>query len=214
MTPATIPAPRTDPADATAAATRFAASAAPDVSYALLDTPIGRLVAASTARGLVRLAYEDWNGGLDEVLGALAHRLSPGSSSSPPRSTSSPVSSRSTSAGAAPRSTSRSTGRSRRRSRDVCCARRSASPTGRPQRTPRSPPARGARAAHARPATRSGPTRCRSSSPATAWCAPAAPSVATRGGWSARSACSRSSTPGRARRSRVTLRCPVPRASA
>jgi methylated-DNA-[protein]-cysteine S-methyltransferase len=48
-----------------------------DVTYAEVDSPLGPLVAAATPRGLVRLAYEDFDGGLDEVLGHLAIRLSP-----------------------------------------------------------------------------------------------------------------------------------------
>jgi methylated-DNA-[protein]-cysteine S-methyltransferase len=59
------------------AAARFAATAPADVHYALVDTPVGRLVAARTERGLARLAYEDFNGGLDAVLEALAERISP-----------------------------------------------------------------------------------------------------------------------------------------
>ena len=77
MTRAPIPAPATDPRDAAAAAARFAAAASPDVRYAVLDTPAGRIVGATTTRGLVRLAYEDWNGGVDAVVEALAERLSP-----------------------------------------------------------------------------------------------------------------------------------------
>lgn len=67
--------------DAAALAARVAARAADegaaDVAYAVVDTPAGRLVAAQTPRGLVRLAYEDRNGGLDLILEALAARLSP-----------------------------------------------------------------------------------------------------------------------------------------
>jgi methylated-DNA-[protein]-cysteine S-methyltransferase len=48
-----------------------------DVSFAEVDSPLGTLVAARTGQGLVRLAYEEFNGGLDEVLGRLAARLSP-----------------------------------------------------------------------------------------------------------------------------------------
>jgi methylated-DNA-[protein]-cysteine S-methyltransferase len=48
-----------------------------DVAYAEVDTPVGRVVAARTPRGLARLAYEDFNGGLDAVLESLAARLSP-----------------------------------------------------------------------------------------------------------------------------------------
>jgi methylated-DNA-[protein]-cysteine S-methyltransferase len=65
-------------ADALAAATaRFLAGAEPDVSYAVVDSPVGALVAAATPTGLVRLAYEDFNGGVDAVLENLARRLSP-----------------------------------------------------------------------------------------------------------------------------------------
>jgi len=73
----TIPAPTIDPADAAAAAARFAATADADVSYTVHDSPVGRLVLAATPRGLVRIAYELPNGGLDSVLQALAARLSP-----------------------------------------------------------------------------------------------------------------------------------------
>jgi methylated-DNA-[protein]-cysteine S-methyltransferase len=68
---------RPSSAGAAEAAARFAATAPADVDYAVVDTPVGRLVAARTQRGLARLAYEDFNGGLDAVLEALADRLSP-----------------------------------------------------------------------------------------------------------------------------------------
>jgi methylated-DNA-[protein]-cysteine S-methyltransferase len=48
-----------------------------DVAYASLDSPLGPLVAAVTPRGLVRLAYEDFNGGVDRVVEHLALRVSP-----------------------------------------------------------------------------------------------------------------------------------------
>jgi methylated-DNA-[protein]-cysteine S-methyltransferase len=48
-----------------------------DVAYARVDSPLGPLVAAGTERGLLRIAYEDFAGGLDEVLDHLAHRVSP-----------------------------------------------------------------------------------------------------------------------------------------
>src|SRR5262249_45324123 len=51
--------PTFDPADAAAAAARFATSAPADVHYALVDTPVGTLVAATTQRGLVTLSYTD-----------------------------------------------------------------------------------------------------------------------------------------------------------
>lgn len=69
--------PQVDPAAVENAAARFAAHAQPDVTYAVVDSPIGALVAAATPQGLVRLAYEDFNGGLDNVLDALATKLSP-----------------------------------------------------------------------------------------------------------------------------------------
>ncbi len=59
------------------AAERAAADGDAAVAYAVLDSPIGSLVAAATPRGLVRLAYEDFNGGVDAVLEHLALRLSP-----------------------------------------------------------------------------------------------------------------------------------------
>ena len=69
--------PEFDPADAAAAAARFAATARPDVSYAVLDSPVGTLVAATTPRGLACLSYEDHDGGVDAVLDHLAAKLSP-----------------------------------------------------------------------------------------------------------------------------------------
>jgi methylated-DNA-[protein]-cysteine S-methyltransferase len=66
-----------DPADAAAAAARFAATAPADVSYARVDSPVGTLVAATTERGLACLSYEDHDGGLDAVLDRLAAKLSP-----------------------------------------------------------------------------------------------------------------------------------------
>ena len=69
--------PSFDRDDAAAAARAFAATAVADVSYAVVDSPIGTLVLAGTERGLVRVAYEDFNGGVDRVLDALAERVSP-----------------------------------------------------------------------------------------------------------------------------------------
>jgi methylated-DNA-[protein]-cysteine S-methyltransferase len=66
-----------DPADAAAAAARFAATAPADVSYARVDSPVGTLVAATTERGLACLSYEDHDGGLDAVLDRIAAKLSP-----------------------------------------------------------------------------------------------------------------------------------------
>jgi methylated-DNA-[protein]-cysteine S-methyltransferase len=69
--------PEFDPAAAAAAAARFAASAPADVSYALVDSPVGTLVAASTERGLACLSYADHHGGVDGVLDTVAARISP-----------------------------------------------------------------------------------------------------------------------------------------
>jgi methylated-DNA-[protein]-cysteine S-methyltransferase len=69
--------PEFDPADAAAAAARFATTAPADVSYALVDSPVGTLVAASTERGLACLSYADHHGGVDGVLETLAARISP-----------------------------------------------------------------------------------------------------------------------------------------
>ena len=77
--------PQVDPSAVAAATARFVARAEPDVVYAVVDSPIGALVAAATPQGLVRLAYEDFNGGLDAVLDNLAGRLSPRILESPAR---------------------------------------------------------------------------------------------------------------------------------
>jgi methylated-DNA-[protein]-cysteine S-methyltransferase len=69
--------PEFDPADAAAAAARFAAAAPADVSYALVDSPVGTLVAAATERGLACLSDEDHHGGVDGVLETIAARISP-----------------------------------------------------------------------------------------------------------------------------------------
>jgi methylated-DNA-[protein]-cysteine S-methyltransferase len=69
--------PAFDPADAAAAAARFAATAPADVSYALVDSPVGPLLAATTPRGLACLSYSDHDGGVDAVLDRLAAKLSP-----------------------------------------------------------------------------------------------------------------------------------------
>jgi methylated-DNA-[protein]-cysteine S-methyltransferase len=66
-----------DPADAAAAAARFAATAPADVSYALVDSPVGTLVAATTPNGLACLSYSDHDGGVDAVLDRLSAKLSP-----------------------------------------------------------------------------------------------------------------------------------------
>jgi methylated-DNA-[protein]-cysteine S-methyltransferase len=47
-----------------------------DVAYATLDSPVGKLLVASTSRGLVRIAYLD-GADYDAVLADLAARISP-----------------------------------------------------------------------------------------------------------------------------------------
>jgi methylated-DNA-[protein]-cysteine S-methyltransferase len=69
--------PTFDPADAAAAAARFAQTARPDLRFAVVESPLGTLVGASTTRGLACLAYADQHGGVDGVLDELAARLSP-----------------------------------------------------------------------------------------------------------------------------------------
>jgi methylated-DNA-[protein]-cysteine S-methyltransferase len=77
MTEDRLALPTFDPADAAAAAARFAASAPADVHYALVDSPVGTLVAATTRRGLVTLSYADSFGGPDGVLDWVSAKLSP-----------------------------------------------------------------------------------------------------------------------------------------
>ncbi len=56
---------------------KAAAAGLLDLAYATLDTPVGRLLLASTEHGLVRLAYLDSTDDEEAVLGKLAARLSP-----------------------------------------------------------------------------------------------------------------------------------------
>jgi methylated-DNA-[protein]-cysteine S-methyltransferase len=56
-----------------------------DVAYATLDSPAGKLLVAATPRGLVRLAYLDEDGELEEVLEQLARTISPRILTSPRR---------------------------------------------------------------------------------------------------------------------------------
>ncbi|HVP03644.1 MAG TPA: methylated-DNA--[protein]-cysteine S-methyltransferase [Solirubrobacteraceae bacterium] len=77
MTTIPPPIPPRDAQAAAAAAARFAAAAPADVRYAELETPVGVVVAVITRKGLARLDYEDWFGGLDAVLEDVAARLSP-----------------------------------------------------------------------------------------------------------------------------------------
>jgi methylated-DNA-[protein]-cysteine S-methyltransferase len=77
MTEDRLAPPTFDPADAAAAAARFAATAPADVHYALVDSPVGTLVVAATPRGLATISYEDRFGGTDAVLDWVATKLSP-----------------------------------------------------------------------------------------------------------------------------------------
>src|SRR5687768_6847008 len=67
------------PGAAARAAARLAAAAEErgllDVAYVVVPSPVGDLVAAGTARGLVALEYED--GRLEAILERLAARVSP-----------------------------------------------------------------------------------------------------------------------------------------
>ncbi len=66
----------TDPAaDLAAALAQAEADGLVDVAYAVTDSPVGPLLVAATAAGLVRLAFEREDD--DEVLGQLAERVSP-----------------------------------------------------------------------------------------------------------------------------------------
>jgi methylated-DNA-[protein]-cysteine S-methyltransferase len=73
----TAPAHRADAAARAAArlSAHVAAEGLADVSYAPVDSPFGTLLAASTRKGLVRLAFPEED--LDGVLEALALRISP-----------------------------------------------------------------------------------------------------------------------------------------
>lgn len=81
--------PELQPDHAAALAARTAARAAAEgiaeVAYATVDSPVGRLVAVATPRGLARLAYELEHGGLDSVLDDIAARLSPAIVEAPAR---------------------------------------------------------------------------------------------------------------------------------
>jgi methylated-DNA-[protein]-cysteine S-methyltransferase len=66
-------------------AARAADEGVAELAYALVDAPVGRLVAAASPRGLVRIAYELENGGVDEILDQLAAKLSPSIVEAPAR---------------------------------------------------------------------------------------------------------------------------------
>ena len=84
-----LPPPELQPGEAAALAARTAARAVDEgiapVAYAHVDSPVGRLVAVATPRGLARLAYELENGGLDSILDDVAQKLSPAIVEAPAR---------------------------------------------------------------------------------------------------------------------------------
>jgi methylated-DNA-[protein]-cysteine S-methyltransferase len=69
--------PALDRDAAAAAAARFAIIAEPDVAYALVDTPVGKVMAAQTKRGLACLGYVDRHGNADHFVEELSSSLSP-----------------------------------------------------------------------------------------------------------------------------------------
>jgi hypothetical protein len=97
---------------------RAAADGVLDVAYRTLDTPVGTLLLAATEAGLVRVAFPIE--GHDEVLQALAARISPGCCAHPAGSTPQRTRSTSTSPACAAASTCRSTTASPRGSAVRC----------------------------------------------------------------------------------------------
>jgi methylated-DNA-[protein]-cysteine S-methyltransferase len=77
--------PALDRDAAAAAAARFAIIAEPDVAYAVVDTPVGKVVAAQTKRGLASLGYADHHGGVEQFIEELSAGLSPRILESPAR---------------------------------------------------------------------------------------------------------------------------------
>src|SRR5437762_2862366 len=72
--------PKRPPLDrdaAAAAAARFAIIAEPDIAYALVDTPVGKIMAAQTKRGLACLGYVDQHGNAEHFVEELSTSLSP-----------------------------------------------------------------------------------------------------------------------------------------
>ncbi len=84
-----LPPPDLQRGEAAALAARTAARAAADgiapIAYARVDSPVGRLIAVVTPRGLARIAYELENGGLDSILDDVALKLSPAIVEAPAR---------------------------------------------------------------------------------------------------------------------------------
>ena len=172
--------------DRPATAARLAAAAEAegilDVAYRTVDTPVGPLLLAATEQGLVRVAYPSEDH--DAVLQALADRISPRMlhAPGPPRPR-----------GPAARRVLRRPPAALRRAAGLAAVDRlpldRAAPPG-PDvgyghtasyaAAGRGWPATRGRSAPSAPPAR--PTRCRSSCPATGWCAPTARSAATSAG--------------------------------
>ena len=175
------------PADWTRAlAERAAAEGLLDVAYASVDSPLGPLLVAATPRGLVRLAYASRGRGAGGP-GPAAVAARPGGARAPGR--------RPPRAGRVLRRPPRRVRPADRLVAHRRLRRQGAAPDRADRlradehlrRGRRRAPA--ARARCAPRATRSAPTRCRSSCPATACCARAERWAATPGGRSARSSC-------------------------
>jgi methylated-DNA-[protein]-cysteine S-methyltransferase len=77
--------PVPEPAELPDVAGRAADAGLLDVAYAIEDSPLGRLVLATTRRGLIRIAYLYAGQTVDEVLAELATRVSPRVLSAPAR---------------------------------------------------------------------------------------------------------------------------------
>ncbi len=157
-----------------------------DVAYATLDSPVGRLLIATTDRGLLSIAYLDGDRTEDAVLERLAADVSPRLLEAPRRIDEPRRELEEYFAGRRdqfelPIDWQLTHGFARRMLQataripfgEVSTYKQVATEAGQPAR--RSAP----------PATRSAATRCRSSSRATACCTPAAGSAATPGGWCA-----------------------------
>ncbi len=81
----TLHRPVPEPAELPDVAGRAANAGLLDVAYAIEDSPLGRLVLATTRRGLIRIAYLYPGQTIDGILAELATRVSPRVLSAPAR---------------------------------------------------------------------------------------------------------------------------------
>ena len=159
-----------------------------DIRYASIDSPFGTLHAATTERGLVRIAFPEES--VEVLLERLSRKLSPRIVAAPRalapvrRELDEYFAGRRRSFELASRLVADQSVRTARAEDD-----RGDPLRRRTSHTRRSLPRPAAPAALAQPATRSAPTRSRSSSPAIACCTPAAASAATAAGWTASAGC-------------------------